>query len=425
MTQLVVTGHYPDGTQRDLTPLCSFSSKQADLASVDPTGFVVARKNGNTSILIKAGTRSLDVPLTVSGTDQSTPVSFRNDVIAALNVGGCNMGACHGTPSGKGGFKLSLRGFEPEADFLQLTRDVLGRRTERQRPDDSLILLKGLGRIPHEGGQRFQPNGLPAQMVRTWLAEGLKDDPSNLPRVVSVDVLPGSRVQIAPGRFKQLSVLAKFSDGSQRDVTRLTVFTSSDPAVADVNNTGLVEFRGAGEVAILARYLMELVTIRLTYLEPRQGFVWKAPPENNFVDRFVFAKLKMLSIPPSDLCSDAEFIRRAYLDVCGILPGGEEVRRFLADPASDKRAKLIDSLLDRPEYADFWTMKWSDVLRNSRKTIQIKGTHVFQTWLRERISGDVGFDRVVHDLLTANGNTHMNPPANYYRIARDAQNLAE
>ncbi|MFO0927899.1 MAG: DUF1553 domain-containing protein [Gemmataceae bacterium] len=423
--QLVVTGKYADGSVRDLTPACDYACETADLVTVDETGFVTARKNGTSALVVKAGGKSVKVPLTIKDVDKPQPIGFRNEVIAALNVGGCNAGACHGTPSGKGGFKLSLRGFDPDSDYQALTREVLGRRTDRQNPDTSLILLKGLGQVPHEGGQRYQPGGLPVMTVRSWLAEGLQDDPAKRADVVGIELLPGSRVQMAPARFQQLAVMAKFSDGSVRDVTRLTVFSSSDPSVADVNLNGLVEFKGSGEVAILARYLMELATIRLTYLEPRKGFVWSNPPENNYVDRHVFAKLKMLSIPPSELCSDAEFVRRAYLDLCGVLPTADEVRAFLADRSANKRTRLVDTLLDRPEYADYWTMKWSDVLRSSRKTIQVKGTHVFQSWLRAHLSKDDGFDQVVRELITANGSSYANPPANYYRIARDSQNLAE
>lgn len=324
--QLVVTGRYADGSVRDLTPVCGYSCEAPGLVTVDATGYLTARKNGASALLVQAGPRTVKVPLVVKEFDKPQPVSFRNEVIAAFNVGGCNAGACHGTPTGKGGFKLSLRGFDPGPDYLALTREVLGRRTDRQNPDASLILLKGLGQVPHEGGQRFQPGAVPVTTLRGWLAEGLQDDPASLPRLVGFDLLPGSRVQTAPARFQQLGVMAKFSDGSVRDATRLTVFSSSDPAVAEVNANGLVEFKGSGEVAILARYLEELVTIRLTFLEPRPGFAWSNPAEHNYVDKHVFAKLKMLSIPPADLCSDAEFVRRAHLDVCGVLPTADEVR---------------------------------------------------------------------------------------------------
>ncbi len=423
--QLVVSGKYADGSVRDLTTACDFMCQAQDLVTIDAGGFIVPKKTGASSLLVKAGTLTVKVPVTVKEFEKNHPISFRNDLVASLNVGGCNAGACHGTPSGKGGFKLSLRGFDPEADFLQLTRDVLGRRTDRQLPEASLLMQKALGRVPHEGGQRFQPNSLPAQVIRAWLTEGLRSDPPTLPEVKSLEIRPGSRVQLAPARFQQLSIMARFSDGSVRDVTRLTVFSSSDTSVAEVNVNGLVEFRSAGEVAILCRYLMELQTVRLTYLEPRKGFVWTNPPENNYVDKNVFAKLKLLSIPPSELCNDQEYIRRTYLDLCGVLPTGDEVRKFLADGSSGKRAALVDALLERPEFADFWTMKWSDVLRSSRKTIQIKGTHVFQKWLRGHFVKDTGFDTIVREIITANGSTYANPPANYYRIARDSQNLAE
>ncbi len=219
--------------------------------------------------------------------------------------------------------------------------------------------------------------------------------------------------------------MAKMADGSVRDVTRLTVFSSSDSAVADVNVNGLVEFRQAGEVAILCRYLMELQTVRLMYLEPKEGFTWSNPPENNYVDKLVFAKLKLLSIPPSDVCTDQEYVRRAYLDVCGILPTPAEVTAFIGNNDKNKRAELIDTLLERPEYADFWTLKWADIFRNNRKSVQVKGVHVFHQWLRGHIRDNDGFDQIVRELLTASGSTFANPPANYYRIARDPQNLAE
>ncbi|HEY5315985.1 MAG TPA: DUF1549 domain-containing protein, partial [Pirellulales bacterium] len=392
---------------------------------MDAEGFVQPLKNGVTSLLVKAGGQTARVSLVVRDMETAQPVSFRHDLVAVLNVGGCNQGACHGTPSGKNGFKLSLRGYDPDADYLQLTRDVHGRRTDRQGPASSLILLKALGRVPHEGGQRFQPKSTPAQLMYAWLAEGLRDDPQNLAALKKIEVLPGARLLNAPSRWQQLSVQAHFADGQVRDVTRLTVFSSSDANIANVTATGLVEFNQTGEVAILCRYLDELVPVRITYLEPKKGFQWPTPPESNYVDRHVFAKLKMLSIQPSDLCTDQEFIRRAYMDLCGVLPTAAETQAFLASKEPNRRAKLIDALLERPEYADLWTLKWADVLRSTRKTIQVKGTHVFQKWLHTHIANNTPLDQVVRELITAGGDTFANPPANYYRIARDPSNLAE
>jgi hypothetical protein len=422
--QLVITGRYADGIVRDLTPFCNFSVAGGATAVLEG-GMVVPRTDGVAVLQVQAGAQALRVPITVRATTLAQPISFRHEMIAALSVGGCNQGACHGTPSGKNGFKLSLRGYDPDADYLQLTRDVLGRRTDRQEPQASLILQKALGRVPHEGGQRFPAGSAPAQIFRSWLTEGLRADPQNLPALERLEVLPGSRVLHEPARWQQLAVVAHFADGSARDVTRLTVFTSSDTAVADVSTQGLVEFQQSGEVAILCRYLDAMQSVRLTYLQSKAGFAWSNPPENNYVDRLVFSKLKMLSIVPSELCTDQEFIRRVYLDLCGILPRPEEAVAFLADRNPHKRAQLIDRLLERPEYVDFWTLKWSDVLRSDRKTIQVKGIHVFQDWLHDQIEHNIPFNFVVRQLLTASGSTFANPPANYYRIARDPQNLAE
>jgi hypothetical protein len=423
--QIVISGRYADGTLRDLTHLAEVAIEAGDVAMLDTDRYLWARKDGTTNLVVKAGKHTIKVPVTISDANKPQPISFRNEVVASLNVGGCNQGACHGTPSGKNGFKLSLRGYDPAADYIQLTHDVLGRRTDRQNPLMSLMLQKGLGRVPHEGGTRFALTSIPAQTILGWLREGLADDSPKLAGVKDIEVLPGNRVLNAPARYQQLAVLAHFTDGTVRDVTRLSVFSSSDPAIADVNANGLVEFAQSGEVAILCRYLEALVPVRLTYLEPKQGFAWTNPPENNYVDKHVFAKLKMLNILPSEVCTDQEFIRRTYMDVCGVLPTPQETQKFLASKDPQKRARLIDELLDRPEYADFWTLKWSDVFRSTRKTVQVKGTFVFQKWMHRNIANNTPFDQVVHDVIASGGSTFANPPANYYRIARDPQNLAE
>ena len=422
--QMVITGRYADGSARDLTPFITLKSEQADVLDMNET-FIRGKKNGATNLIVEAGGKSIKVPVTVANFDKTPPVSFRHQVIAAMNVGGCNAGACHGTPSGKNGFRLSLRGYDPAQDYQQLTRDVLGRRTDRLNPYASLVLQKGMGRVPHEGGARLGSDTVAIEMFAGWLGEGMQDDPKDLSTPKKIEVLPGARVLHAPSKWQQLSVMGTFSDGSVRDVTRLTVFSSSDSAIADVSANGLVEFKQSGEVAILCRYLEEMQAVRFTYLEPRDGFVWANPPEVNYVDKFVFAKLKQMSIPPSDVCSDEEFARRAYLDLCGLLPTGDEMQKFMADKSANKRAKLVDALLERPEYADFWALKWADVFRSSRKTIQLKGAHAFQQWLRGHINSNTGFDSVIRDMLTANGSTYANPPANYYRIAKDPLNLAE
>ena len=423
--QLVVTGKYADGTLRDLTSVATARLEPADVVELQDGLFLRPKKDGSAAVVIAAGGKEVRVPVTVAGIGQPSPVSFRRDVIAGMNVGGCNAGACHGTPSGKNGFKLSLRGYDPAADYLQLTREQFGRRTDKHDPKASLMLLKSIGGVPHEGGQRFALTSIPGEMMTAWLTEGLADDAATLPAVKKAEVTPAARVHKAPAKWQQLGVNVTFADNKTRDMTRLTVFSSSDPSIADVTPTGLVEFKRPGEVAILCRYLEEMVAVRITYLEPREGFVWPNPPEANFVDKHVNAKLKQMSIVPSGSCTDDEFVRRAYLDCVGRMPTVAETKAFLADKDAAKRDKLIDTLVDLPEFADFWALKWADVLRSSRKTIQVKGSYGFQAWLRGHFLANTPVDRIVREIVTSSGNTFSNPPANYYRIAKDPQSLAE
>jgi hypothetical protein len=435
MQQILVTGRHRDGAERDLTPFCTIRAEVAGIVTIAPGGFLQPQHDGRTTLVIQAGPQTAHIPVIVQYSDQPQPVSFRHDLIAAFNVAGCNAGACHGVPSGRGGFRLSLRGYNPEADYRELTHEAIGRRTNRLQPDASLILQKGLGRVPHEGGPRLASvNAVPLQIIRAWLAEGLLDDPATLPALQRIEILPNDRVCQAPARWQQLAVRAHFAGGIVRDVTRLTVFSSSDDSIAKVDATGLVEFYRPGEAAILCRYLDVIQCVRLTYLKPRPDFRWLNVPKHNYVDTHVFAKLKMLTIATSELCTDQEFVRRAFLDLCGILPTPDEVRTFLADSSADKRAVLIDRLLERPEFADFWTHKWLDLLRSNRLTIQIKGSHVYRHWLYSHIERNTPWSEVVRELLTASGSTLVNPPANYYRgtynnrapvALREPQALAE
>jgi len=434
MRQVLVTGHYSDGSERDLTTVCDLQVEAADVAKTGRGGLVRPLKSGETALVIRAGERTARAAIVVTDFDKPQPVSFRQDVIAAINVAGCNSGACHGIPSGRGGFKLSLRGYDPAADFLELTHSAHGRRTNPFDAEASLILKKGLGLVAHAGGPRLlSANTVPLETIRGWLSEGLRDDSASLPALTKVEVLPGSRVQSAPARRQQLAVLAHFADGTVRDVTRLTAFSSSDDGIAMVDANGLVELKQTGEAAILCRYLDIIECARLTYLEPQPGFAWSQPVDQNDIDRHVFAKLKSLNILPSELCTDQEFVRRIYLDLCGMVPSPDEARQFLVDASPDKRAQLINQLMERPEFADFLAYKWLDVLRSNRLTIQIKGSHAYRQWLRSHMERNTPWNEVVSELLTASGSTFTNPAANYFRgpysngepVVQSPENLAE
>ncbi len=423
--QVLVTGRYADGSLRDLTCFCDWKATAPNLIDITAQGLATGRRDGTTHLEVRAAGFSARVPVTIKDSAKSQPVSFRREFMPVLSAAGCSDIRCHGSPSGKDGFRLSLWGFDPDLDFQQLTHDVLARRTNSLDPDNSLILSKALARIPHVGGRRFAPGSPFAKLLRDWQAEGLRDDPAPV-GLQSVTVTPSRRVLKAPARWQQLSARATFDDGRTADVTRLTTFSSSDLAVADVDRTGLVEFNRQGEVAILCRFLGRMESIRLMHIAaPASGYRWPDPPASNYVDTHVFAKLKMLNIAPSELCSDEQFVRRLYLDLLGMLPTPDAAREFVESTRPDKRARLAAELLERPEFSEFWTKKWMDVLRVSRDSIQWAGAKAYHGWIRERIAGDESFAGVVHAMLTSQGKSFSDPAVNFYCVTQIPKKGAE
>jgi hypothetical protein len=352
------------------------------------------------------------------------PVSFRNEVMAVLSRAGCNQGICHGNASGKGGFKLSLRGFDPAFDLASITHDALGRRVDRHRPEASLILLKPAGLVPHEGGQRFGVGSAEYEILRGWIAGGMKADPEGAPALVRLDVMPAELYLVEPANEVSVRARAVFSDGTSKDVAGLAVFESTNPRI-DVSRQGHVRATEPGETTIVVRYLDRQGTSLLDFVPARPGFTWSGPPAANYVDEHVFARLKKLRINPSGLCSDSEFLRRAYLDLLGILPTPDESRAFLADSRPDGRGRLIDLLLKRPEFADFWALHWADLLRNEEKQLDRKGVRLFHEWLRASIAQNKPINQLARELIASRGSTYVHPEANYYRALRDAQTRAE
>ena len=345
-------------------------------------------------------------------------ISFRNDVMAVLAKAGCSSGVCHGNLNGKGGFKLSLRGEDPRFDRLSLTRDRLGRRINRLDPDRSLILLKPTGQVAHEGGRRFGVDSEAYRVLRDWIARGMLADPPTTPTLEGLEVTPRERVLIAPEQTVQLRVTARFSDGSSRDRTKQAVYAPVSP-LATVSADGVVRRSGFGETTILVRYLHAQVPVRLAFVPARPDFVWCEPVAVNEVDRHIDAKLKRLRMNPSAVCGDSAFVRRAFLDLLGILPTRDEARAFVSHEQTDKRARLIDRLLDRPEFAGFWALKWADLLRTEEHTLDRKGVLNLHRWIRQSIADGKPLDRFARELIAARGSTYTNPPTNYYRALRD------
>ncbi|MFP6762464.1 MAG: DUF1549 domain-containing protein [Planctomycetaceae bacterium] len=378
--QLVVTGTYASGDIRDTTHISALISSDAGIVRIE-NGIARPAGDGTATITATIGGVTVTTKATVKETQVAHPVSFKTDTLAALNKSGCNMGACHGSPSGKGGFRLSLRGFDPPLDILTLRSEFFGRRANVLKPDDSLILRKPLMEIAHGGGRRLVKGDASWRALHGWIAEGLQLDKEGTPDLVRIEAGPPARILRQDADRQQLYVNGYFSDGTVRDLTALTVFSSSNESVATVAPSGLVEKIGRGETAILARYLDKMSTAYVTFLEDVPGFKWSNPAENNFVDKLVFQKLQQLQILPSDLCSEEEFLRRAYLDLTGRLPVIEETLAYLDDKSGDKRTQLVDQLLAEEDFAEFWTLKWSDILRSNSKKVTATGVHKFQRWI--------------------------------------------
>lgn len=423
--QLIVTGHYTDGSIQDLTRVATISTGNADVVTVSGTvAHPVA--NGEATLNIDVDGKGTAAKVIVENQDKPQPVSFLYDTLAALSKNSCNAGACHGSPSGKGGFRLSLRAFDPKLDELTLIREDFGRRTNSLDPENSLLLLKPLMKVAHGGGRQIRADDPAYNVIRDWIAEGCKMDAADTARPVKIDVYPKSgRVLKKPAVEQQLSVWAHYSDGSVRDVTKLAVYSSSDVEVADVSRNGLVEGLKRGEVAVVVRYLEFIESSFITFIEDVENFVWSDPQVNNYIDDAVDQKLKQLKYLPSDLCTDEEFIRRVYLDVIGILPTLEEVTTFAADQDPEKRDKAVDALLDRPEYSKFWALKWGDLLRLTSGQVTNEGVYKYYRWVERSFRENKPYDQFATELLTATGSTFSNPAANFYRTSKDMNDCVE
>lgn len=423
--QLVVTGFYADGTLQDLTRAATFALPDEEHATLQDS-VVLPKANGETQVMVTVGSQRISVPVKV--THQETPerVSFEYGALVALSKQGCNAGACHGSPSGKGGFRLSLRAFDPQLDKLTLIREDYGRRTNPLDPAASLLLLKPLMKAPHGGGLKIHKQDPAYRLLHDWIGEGCQLDPPDAPRCVKLEVYPPSgRLLQRPAHTQQMCVMAHFSDGSVKDVTDVAVYSSSDVEVADVNEHGLVVGQDRGEAAIIVRYLEFIESSFITFVKDIEGYQWTNPATNNYVDEHVDAKLQQLKYLPSGLCADEEFLRRVYLDVIGILPTIDETEAFLADTSADKRSKLIDTLLERPEYAKFWALKWGDLLRLTNGQVGNDGVYKYHRWIERAIRDNVPYDQFAKELLTATGSSLSNPPANFYRTASDTNDCVE
>ena len=434
--QLVATaaivGVAPEQAE-DWTHRAEYKSTNPAVVTVGPGGQLVAVGNGSAVIMVVVGVIAKPVAVTVAGVSDQPRIGFAAQVMPVLSKAGCNAGACHASQHGKGGFKLSVFGFSPDEDYKAIVRDCFGRRVSFLAPANSLLLRKATGSVRHGGGKRLDIGSVDNRILEQWLAIGGPPPTGAPPAVTALRVEPSRRVGTA-GLTQQLRVLATDADGQTTDVTHWAKFDSMDEGVLAVTPGGRVRTVGKGQGTAMARFgdQAAIATFVVPYAATADLTGWV---ENNGIDRFAAAKFREVGIPPAGLCDDATFLRRAMLDVTGTLPTALQVRAFVDDPAADKRAKFIDRLLGLTrdpsqhvhdnDYAAYWALKWSDLIRSNSAAIGEQGMWALHNWLKESFRQNKPFDRLVRELVTATGSTFSNGPANFYRIASNPQDLTE
>ncbi|MBI3412338.1 MAG: DUF1553 domain-containing protein [Planctomycetes bacterium] len=423
--QLLLTGVLENGERVDITRMVELKAPDS-LVKISPRGQVRPVGDGAGALSFSFAGQSGTIPIKISGQREKHAVSFVKDVMPVISRVGCNAGTCHGSAQGRNGFQLSLRGYDPEFDHRALVDDVSGRRFNRAAPERSLMLMKPAGAVAHVGGVLTQPGEPYYKLFRNWIAQGVNLD-LETPRVVRLEAFPSHPVLPLLGSSQQMIVLAHYSDGSTRDVTAEAFLVSSNTEVATVDKQGLVTAVRRGETAMLARYEGNYAAAPMIVMGDRTGFAWQEVPEFNWIDTLVYQKLKAVKIQPSDVCSDADFIRRLYLDLTGLPPEPDTVRAFLKDERASrlKRDELVDKLVGSPDFIENWTNRWADLLQVNRKFLGEQGAMAFRTWIKEAVAANMPYDQFCYKILAANGSNMENPAAAYFKILRDPDQAME
>jgi WD40 repeat protein len=416
--QIILTAKLNEGAEADVTRMAKWTV-EGGLGEVSKRGLFSPAKNGAGKIIGEFSGKRIEIPIKIGGLDKAYVPSYVRDVNPVVSKLGCNAGTCHGSKVGKNGFKLSLRGYDAIYDLRAFTDDMASRRTNVAAPDKSLMLLKPAGIVPHEGGGVTKKDSKYYRIIRDWIGAGAKLDAKSA-KVDKIELLPANPVVQEIGSTQQVRVVATYTDGSVRDVSREAVVTSGNKEVAEHDTIGLMTTLRRGEAPILARYEGRYAATTLTVMGDRTGFVWKQPAANNEVDRLAAAKWKRMKIFPSELCSDVEFLRRVHLDLTGLPPKPESVRAFLADgrPTQQKRDEIVDQLVGNADFVDYWTNKWADLLQVNRKFLGAAGAKMLREWIRKEVDGNTPYDKFARKILTASGSNKTNPPASYYKILR-------
>jgi hypothetical protein len=421
----VVQALYSDGITRDVTAEAKVLLANPAVAKLEKN-VLFPLTDGATELKAEFGGKAVAAKINVKDAKVDRPISFKLDVMPVFMRSGCNVGSCHGAARGKDGFRLSLFGFDPDGDHYRLTHEINGRRINLAIPEESLLIEKALGRVPHTGGTRFKHDSEYYDTLIRWLEAGVPNDSPTVAKPVAVELYPKSSVLDGKGATQQLTVRARYSDGTERDVTSLTVFLSNNDNSAKVTPDGLVTAGERGEAFVMARFATFTVGSPFIVLPKGLAFQFPKVPTNNYVDTLVNNKLQKLRIAPSELCTDEAFLRRAFVDITGVLPTIEEYNRFIANPAPNKREQLVDELLGRKEFVELWVLKWAELLQiRSSNQVSYKAMLLYYSWLQDKLAKNVPTNVWVQELLSANGGTFKNPATNYYQNETDILKVSE
>jgi hypothetical protein len=424
----IVFARFNDGTTRDVTPFAELKVADPKLASLEGDR-VLPLQDGNTELVVSYAGQTAKAPIKVVDAQKDRPVSFKLDVMPVFMRSGCNVGGCHGAARGKDGFRISLFGFDPDGDYIRLTREMPGRRVNLAVPEESTLVEKALGHVPHSGNQCFEENSSYHKTLIEWITNGAPKDPDTVATVTGIEVFPKQCVMEGRGEKQQITVRATYSDGTDRDVTHLAVFMSSNDPSATITKQGVVTSGDRGEAFMLARFSTYSVVTQVIVIPDNLKYEKPKLVENNYVDTLVNEKLDKLRILPSGICSDQEFVRRVYIDVVGSLPTGDEVKGFVADANPKKREALVDGLLQRKEFTEMWVMKWAELLQmhstENNQGAYYKNVLLYYNWLADRIGRNVPMNQIVAELLSASGGTIANPPTNYFQMERETLKITE
>jgi len=422
---IVVQAVQADGITRDVGKEANFTFANPALCRREGTTLYPVA-DGQTELTVEYGGKSLSIPVKVERAAEARPISFKLDVMPVWMKSGCNTGSCHGAARGKDGFRLSLFGFDPDGDYLRITRELPGRRIDLAVPDASLLVEKSIGVVPHTGGKRFERESELCKTIVDWVAAGCPRDPDTVATCVGLELYPRDGVLDGEGTTQRVTARAKYSDGTDRDVTSLALYLSNNDTSAAISPDGVITAGARGEAFIMARFATFTVGSHFVILPKGLVYADTPKPQVNYIDELVNLKLKKLRIDPSGRAADEAFLRRVYVDLVGVVPTEEEYNRFISSTDPAKRDLLIDELLGRKEFTEMWVSKWAEwlMMRSSINTSP-KSITLYYTWLSEQIANNVPLDKMVRSILGASGGTFKTPSTNFYQIEPDVLKVSE